>query len=101
MQLLTVTSADLAGEAQSATQVHQLMWLFRRRGHRFRKSSLSNSVPLDGSETVPGLRQLDRSRRSQDLHSFLETNLSGKLVRWRPARRGQRIVFASSAGNKA
>lgn len=53
------------------------MWLFRRRGHRFRKSSLSNSVPLDGSETVPGLRQLDRSRRSQDLHSFLETNLSG------------------------
>ena len=55
------------------------MGLFRRNNHSFRRSSLSSSVPLDGSETVPGLRQLDRHLRSQELHAYLDRNLAGKL----------------------
>jgi hypothetical protein len=32
-----------------------------RRGHQFPASPLAAAVPLDGSDTVPGLRQLERT----------------------------------------
>lgn len=32
-----------------------------RRGHQLAASPLAAAVPLDGSETVPGLRQLERT----------------------------------------
>ena len=46
-------------------------------GFRFRKGPLLQSVGLDGTQTVAGLRQLDRSSRSQAAVSALEGAVKG------------------------
>ncbi|KAK9802738.1 hypothetical protein WJX73_005182 [Symbiochloris irregularis] len=51
--------------------------LFGWRNHAFRRSALSSSVPLDGSETVVGLRQWNRHLRGKDLNDYLQNNLAG------------------------
>lgn len=55
------------------------MRFWQRGRHDLRASPLSPGVPLEGSETVIGLRQLDLHYRTQSLRSRLEsisTNLS-------------------------
>ncbi len=41
------------------------------RGHHFQRSPLSHVVPLEGSETVLGLRQIDSLSRSENLKRSL------------------------------
>lgn len=41
------------------------------RGHHFHRSPLSQVVPLEGSETVLGLRQIDSLSRSENLKRSL------------------------------
>ena len=45
---------------------------------QFRRGPLLHSISLDGSDTVAGLRQLDRSRRGEAAKSALGQALDGE-----------------------
>lgn len=48
------------------------MGLFRRSQHRFKTSPLSLAVPLEGTDTVVGLRELQRRKDGYDLARALK-----------------------------
>lgn len=50
------------------------------RGHHFHRSPLSQVVPLEGSDTVLGLRQIDSLSRSENLKRSLGVTGGKHLV---------------------